>query len=174
MKKFLLALVVLSGAAFSSFAQSGKDGGKFSIGLEAGLPIGDAADGYSFAIGGSLKYDHPLSEGLFVTVSAGYTSLTGKTITVEVEGEEFSGKVPAFGVVPVKAGLKYFFSEGFYGEAQAGAAFGTSEGAGTAFLYSPGIGYNFSENVDAGVRYEAWTKDGGTTSIIGLRVAYSF
>ncbi|MEO6981233.1 MAG: hypothetical protein ABI113_22760, partial [Mucilaginibacter sp.] len=60
MKKILLALFVLGVTACSSFAQTTKsssDAGKFSIGVDAGLPVGTASDVYSFAIGGSLKYD---------------------------------------------------------------------------------------------------------------------
>ncbi|RCH56695.1 hypothetical protein DJ568_02230 [Mucilaginibacter hurinus] len=163
MKKFLLALVVLTGAAFSASAQS--EGGKFSIGVEAGLPVGDLKTTSSFIIGGSLKYDQPVAESTFVTLSAGYSNIQGKT----VGGFKYGNS----SAIPVKAGLKYFFSEGFYGEAQAGAAF-LSDGAGTAFAYAPGVGYSFGGGVDLGVRYEAWTKSGATLSQIGLRLAYSF
>jgi hypothetical protein len=170
MKKFLLALVVLTGAAFSSFAQTSEDGGKFSIGVEAGLPLGDAGDAYSFAIGGSLKYDLPIAENLFANLSAGYTTLSGKTIS--------GFDVPSLNAIPVKAGLKYFFNEGFYGEAQLGAAFLSTKVLGeshstTAFAYAPGIGYKFAGGFDAGVRYETWSKD-GSTSQLALRLAYSF
>lgn len=171
MKKFLLALVLLSGAAFSSFAQSSSDAGKFSIGVEAGLPVGDAKEISSFAIGGSLKYDHPIAEGTFVTLSAGYTKFLLKS--------EFKDAGLSLYGIPVKAGLKYFFAESFYGEAQLGAAFvkASAEGGGsnstTAFAYSPGIGYVLGGGVDLGVRYEAWSKN-GTTSQIAARLAYSF
>ena len=170
MKKFLLALVLLSGAAFSSFAQSSSSTGKFSIGLEAGLPIGDIKDaGGKLFIGGSLKYDQPIGSYTFITLSAGYSTFRGK-----------SG-IRSFGFVPVKAGIKYFFTEGFFGEGQIGAAFSTQGGAGggnaigggTAIAYAPGFGYNFNTNIEVGVRYEAWYKD-GTISQIGLRTAYKF
>lgn len=172
MKKFLLALVLLSGAAFSSFAQSSKEGGKFSIGVEAGLPLGDYKDVSNFVIGGSLKYDHPIAEGTFVTLSAGYSKFLSDDDAKEA-GFKFYG-------IPVKAGLKHFFSEGFYGEAQVGAAFTktTVEGIGsaskTAFAYAPGIGYAFGGGVDLGVRYEGWSLSGGTASQIAARLAFSF
>ena len=169
MKKTLVALVILTGATFSSFAQSSNDGGKFSIGLEAGLPIADFNKTHNFAIGGSVKYDQPIAAGTFVTLSAGYSTFRGK------EG------IRSFGFVPLKAGIKYFFVEGFFGEAQIGAAFSTQGGAGggnaigggTAIAYAPGFGYSFNSNIELGVRYEAWYKD-GTISQIGLRLAYKF
>lgn len=171
MKKFLFALVLLSGAALSSFAQSSSSTGKFSIGLEAGLPVGDIKDaGGKLFIGGSLKYDHPIATGTFFTISAGYTSLSFKEVTVPGLGTIKPGSV---GFVPVKAGIKYFLAESFYGEAQLGAAFSTESGGGTAFAYAPGIGYVLGGGVDLGVRYEGWSKN-GTVSQVAARLAYSF
>lgn len=169
MKKFLLALVLLSGAALSSFAQSSSSTGKFSIGVEAGLPLGDAKNSSNFVIGGSLKYDHPIAENTFITGSAGYNKFIYKS-----DFKDFG----SFYAIPVKVGLKYFFAESFYGEAQLGAAFmnekfeGESANA-TAFAYSPGIGYVLGGGVDLGVRYEGWSKN-GTISQISARLAYSF
>lgn len=165
MKKIILSLIVLSGLAVNSFAQS-NDGGKFSIGVEAGLPVGDASNGYNFVIGGSLKYEQPIADALAFTLTAGYSSFQGKTVAV-------LGKIPAAGFVPVKAGLKIGIADAFYGEAQLGAAFSTQSGGGTAFAYSPGIGYKFSDNVDLGVRYEAWSHN-GTVGQLAARLAYSF
>ncbi|MES2062674.1 MAG: outer membrane beta-barrel protein [Bacteroidota bacterium] len=171
MKKFLLALVLLSGAAFSSFAQTSKDGGKFSIGLEAGLPVGNYKDISSFVIGGSLKYDHPIAEGTFLTLSAGYSKFLSNDDAKALD-LKFSG-------IPVKVGVKYFFAESFYGEAQVGAAFtktsvGSQSNSKTAFAYAPGIGYNLGGGVDIGVRYEGWSLNGGTASQVAARLAYSF
>jgi hypothetical protein len=167
MKRILLTLAVLGGVVCSSFAQSKSDGGgKFSIGLEAGLPVGDASTYNSFVIGGSLKYAQPIASDLAFTISAGYSSFMGKT----VGGVKFGST----GFVPVKAGIKYNFAEAFYGEAQLGASFGTASGSKTGFAYAPGIGYNFGGGVDLGVRYEGWSYSGGTISQIAARLAYSF
>lgn len=162
MKKVLLATLLFVGVASTSFAQ---DGGKFSVGVEAGLPVGDISKAYNFVIGGSLKYDLPIADATAFTITAGYSSFQGKTI--------LGTKIPAAGFVPVKAGIKYFLAESFYGEAQVGAAFSTQSGGGTAFAYSPGIGYKFSDVVDLGVRYEAWSKN-GTVGQIGARLGFSF
>ncbi|MBL4677770.1 MAG: outer membrane beta-barrel protein [Mucilaginibacter sp.] len=170
MKKVLLLLTVICGLTVAAKAQSKSETGKFSIGVEAGLPLGSFGDGYSFGIGGSLKYDQPIAEGTFVTGSAGYTSFIGKSVTIDGFG---TFKNPAAGFVPVKVGVKYFLAESFYGEAQLGAAFSTQSGGGTAFAYSPGIGYAFSPNVDLGIRYEAWSNN-GTVSQVAARLAYSF
>jgi len=170
MKKVLLATLLFLGVAATSFAQ---DGGKFSVGVEAGLPVGDGSKTQSFAIGGSLKYDIPIADALAFTISAGYTSFQGKTTTVSSGANSLTIKYPAAGFVPVKAGIKYFLAESFYGEVQVGAAFSTQSRGGVAFAYSPGIGYKFSDVLDLGVRYEGWSKN-GTVSQIGARLGFSF
>ncbi|MCQ6958090.1 outer membrane beta-barrel protein [Mucilaginibacter aquariorum] len=176
MKKVLLLLTVLCGLSISSFAQSSSEGGKFSIGVEAGLPVGDVKNFTNFVIGGSLKYDHPIAEGTFVTISAGYNKFLAKDEAKDA-GYKFYG-------IPVKAGIKHFFADGFYGEAQLGAAFtkesvnvdgfGNISGSKTAFAYSPGIGYTFGGGLDLGVRYEGWSMSGNTVSQIAARLAFSF
>jgi hypothetical protein len=171
MKKVLLTLAVLGGVAFGTFAQSkSNDVGKFSIGVEAGIPVGDVSNGYNFVIGGSLKYEQPIATDLAFTLSAGYSSFMGKT--VDLGGA--SVKFPNAGFIPVKAGIKYHFAEAFYGEAQLGASFSTESGGKAGFAYSPGIGYNLGGGIDLGVRYEGWSYSGGTTSQVAARLAYSF
>ena len=172
MKKILLLLVVLSAAAFNSFAQTSKsDGsGKFSIGVDPGLPVGNASNYSSFAIGGDLKYSIPAAENFDVSLSAGYTVFTGKTVTID----GVSGNYGDVKGIPVKLAGRYNFdgSTGFFAEVGLGAAF-IQDGGGTAFLYAPGIGYAMDGGFEVGLRYEGWSKN-GSISQIGLRVAYSF
>lgn len=177
MKKILLALFILGGTAFSSFAQTTKDGGKFSIGLEAGLPVGDAHNYSNYVIGGSLKYEYPVANNLFITASAGYSSLHIKSFDYSYNDPGFSFQLHSdggsAGIIPVKVGAKYYFDGHFFGEGQLGAAFVTGEGSGTAFVYSPGVGYTFTGGFEAGVRYEAWSNN-GTIGQAALRLAYRF
>jgi hypothetical protein len=163
MKKFLLALVILGGTAFSSFAQTKSGDGKFSIGFEAGLPVGSQHNFYKSVFGGSLKYELPIAPSTWFTISAGYSSLKAKDF--------FGGG--SIGFIPVKAGIKYYIEQGFFAEGQLGAAFGTKSGTGTSFAYSPGVGYTFDGGFEAGVRYEGWSKN-GTFGQAALRLAYRF
>lgn len=172
MKKQLLTLLLVAGVAASSFAQSKSDssstksGVKFSIGAEAGLPVGDASTGYSFVLGGSAKLEVPTTTNTWLTVSAGYNAFFLKDL--------FKGYgIPSTsGFVPVKAGLKCYTSDFFF-EAQAGIVWSTDSGGGHAFAWSPGIGYTFKGGFEAGVRYEGWTND-GTVGQISARLAYRF
>lgn len=172
MKKILFAILFVVGAAGTSFAQSSSETGKFSIGLNAGLPIGSAHDVSSFAGGLDLKYDLPIATGTFFTISGGYTRFFYKgevKDALKSIGIDKSGQ----GFIPLKAGVKHYFDQGFYGEGQLGAVFSTESGGGTGFAYAPGIGYTFAGGFDLGVRYEGWSKD-GTTSQVALRLGISF
>ena len=170
MKKLLLSIVVSGIATLSSYAQtesssSTKETGKFSIGAEAGLPVGDASTLFSVVLGGSVKYEIPTAKHTYFTISVGYNNFVLKS--------EFSVLGPSSGVIPLKAGLKYYAADGFFLEGQAGVAIATASGGGSSFVYAAGLGYTFS-SLEVGVRYEGWPKDGATTSQIGFRLAYRF
>jgi len=82
--------------------------------------------------------------------------------------------------VPIKAGLRYFISEYIYGGGEAGVSFSTANGngSGIAFAYNPSVGVEFpvsnTGSIDAGIRYEGWSRGSGTRSFIGLHVGYNF
>ena len=138
------------------------------IGLNVGVPTSDA---YSFAIGGDLRYQFNVDKQLSIPVTAGYTHLSGKEIGNSGVNYE------SFGYIPVKAGAKYFFNEsgsGLYGLAELGPAFGTNEGSGTSFVYSPAIGYSWDNGLDLGAKYEGLSKNSANTGYFGLRLAYGF
>lgn len=143
---------------------------KLGIGLTAGLPT---SDGYNFVGGLDLRYQFDIDKQLSIPVTAGYTHMFAKDITVG--NTTFDGV--DYGYVPVKAGVKYFFNDsgsGVYGLAELGAGFGTKSGSGTSFVYSPAVGYAWSNGLDLGVKYEGLAQNGTSTGFFGLRLAYGF
>jgi hypothetical protein len=86
--------------------------------------------------------------------------------------DEFGGG--SVGMIPVKAGAKIFFAESAYFSGELGAGFGTEDGAKTAFLWAPGVGYGFDNGLDLGLRYEGAEYKGASLGQIALRVAYGF
>lgn len=178
-------LSVAAKAQTTTTSTTTKDGIRYSIGVEAGIPVGSLKDSHKWNLGGSVQADIPVASQLFVTVNAGYNNIFGKKDVGGIAGAD----VENIQLLPVKAGLKYFVIPNFYVQGEAGAAFllnkdKTGVDKSTAFVYAPQVGVQFpvSANgnfIDAGVRYEATTKytsgvDDSKVSFLGLRVAYGF
>lgn len=141
---------------------------KLGIGIIGGIPTSDA---YNVALGADLRYQFNVDKQLSIPVTAGYTHLKGKEIG------NTGIDVPSYGYIPVKVGAKYFFNDsgaGVYGLAELGAGFGTKDGSGTAFVYSPALGYAWSNGIDLGVKYEGLARNSTSTGYFGLRLAYGF
>lgn len=172
MKKLFLLTALAGVFAFSNVkAQDpAMQGKKLGIGAEFAFPMGDFGEFSDFGYGGSLMYQHPVSEKFKVTGSAGYLNFKSK--------ENFVGVTLNSGYIPVKAGARYYIAENFFAGGELGAVFSTESGGGTAFAYTPGIGVEFpvADNgaVELGARYEGWSANGGTSSFIGLRAAFNF
>ncbi len=175
MKKLFLVLAIAAIATSAIAQEDTRDKPfLFSIGLEGALPVGDFGDAYSFGIGGTVQGEYKAAEDLGITLNAGYITYSGKDITVSGVG---IFKVPSFGLIPVLAGVKYYFGGGAYAHGQLGAGFGTDEGDGVNFMYSPGLGYLFAPGFDAELKYTGLSSSGedtGSANSIGLRLAYNF
>ena len=177
MKKLILSLAIIAIGVSSVSAQTKKKEAskdkdfKFSVGLEAALPLGTFGDAYSFGIGGTVQADYTVADKFAITLNTGYIDYLGKTVTIG----GVSYKYASYGIVPLLAGAKYHFTEGLYGSAQLGLSFGTGAGGGSNFTYVPGIGYNITKDFDVLLKYVGMSsKGGGSSSSIGLRVAYTF
>ncbi len=149
---------------------------KFSVGLELGIPTGDARNAYSIGFGGSGKIEIPVAPQTFFTATAGYTSFyLNENIRNVYRAVGIS--VEPTGFVPLKVGVKYYFSPIFYGEGEIGAAIGTNKGSSTAFAYAPGIGVSLPvvgrKAVDIGFRFEGWAYNYNFNQV-AFRVAYKF
>lgn len=154
MKKIILSLTILA-FAFGAKAQDMK----LSAGVNAGV---STSTGANFAFGADLQADFGLDESLAVTASAGYENFRWK-------GGGGSGFIPLLG------GAKFTFGDSqVYGHAQLGYGIATWSGGGGFFAYAPSVGYKINDNVDASIKYLAFTKSGGTLGMIGVRVAYNF
>jgi hypothetical protein len=158
---------------------------RYSIGVDAGIPVGDFKHSHKWNLGGSAQGDIPVANQLFVTVNAGYNNIFGKSDFKGIPGND----VADVKLIPVKAGLKFFPVQNFYVQGEAGASFllnkkDTYNDKSVAFVYAPQVGVQFPVSasgnfIDAGVRYEATTKfnkaiDNSKVQFVSLRVAYGF
>jgi len=159
-KKGLLVLAFSFFAATGAFAQ-------FSIGLDLAMPMGTWSDFAGIGFGASARYDGAINDNLSWSGSLGYLSFSGKDYTIPG-----FGTIPgtSVGMVPIQAGVKYYFTEsnaGFYGAADLGMWIGTASGSSSEFGISPGVGYRVG-SFDIAARYNIVSD----LNSLGFRFAY--
>ncbi len=135
------------------------------IGVNAGVPVGDASNFTSFKAGAELKGQVMINPHLGAGVTAGYNQYFGKN------------NAPDFGAIPLGAFLRYYAqSEGFFAGIDGGYTVFTnmSNNTGAAFL-KPQIGYhNYSWNYFA--YYNAILRSsakGPDINDVGIGVSYN-
>lgn len=168
--KILLPFLALfiSGLATAQDAQKFR----FSVGPELSFATGSFALTHSVGFGATIQAEIPLQQNLYGTATTGFIVYGGKSSSVNTKNKSQT-------IIPIKVGIKYFFIGGFYGAAQIGVGIlGNYEtNKGTAFAYTPQIGYEFKTKsgkaVDATFKYDGYSKN-GTIEAIGFRLAYIF
>ncbi|PWS31327.1 hypothetical protein [Pedobacter paludis] len=177
MFKFKLVLVLFAlSVTLNTRAQNSTNLG---VGAEIGLPSGNFTSLTGIGLGASLKFDVPVSSNLAITLNGGFMNFFGKHNQIM--------NIKDLTYIPVKAGLKYQLSEGFYAEGQVGASLPLNNDQKTLFVWSPGIGNLFrlsgKNKLDLGIRYEAWTgkndnlvilNSSNAKGFVGIRFAYVF
>ncbi|MBL7952974.1 MAG: hypothetical protein JNM62_14795 [Flavobacteriales bacterium] len=181
MKKIILSMAAVT-LAGGLLAQSNQ----LSLGVDLALPLGDFGDAYSLGVGPTVGFEVPVGDNLGVTLQAGYDILMVKS--------ELSDFVKSASMIPVQAGLKYYFmeqQEGFYGHGQIGihatsvkseeftilgVTIPSETASSTNLSWAIGAGY-MMEKLDIGLRYNSISPDSDVdgakaSSYIGLRVAY--
>jgi hypothetical protein len=168
-----LILVFASVIALSSVhAQTGKN--QVGIAFEAGLPMGDFGDAFKTGFGGSIKYLHGVGSAGQVSLTSGYTTFSAKDLPAD-----YSVKAS---IIPILVGYRHNFSGayvepqvgyGIYGSKVKGGGFDESSSDG-AFTWAIGLGYAMEQGLDIGARYQSASKDGSTTSLVGLHIGYNF
>jgi hypothetical protein len=170
MKKIFLAVAVTA-ICTGAFAQKGSDRKfGFSAGPEIGFATGNFNNTNSIGIGASVQAEFNVAPSTNITLTTGYLSYAGRSAGSGI-------KYKAAGVLPFKAGVKYYLSEGFYGAAQLGAGW-FNNGRGTALAYTPMLGYEFNTKtdkaVDASFKYDGYSINGSGFGSVGFRLAYRF
>ena len=154
---------------------------RLGIGLETGATTGfnDNKD-LKIALGGTARLQYSFNSKLAATLTSGYYNFFLKNRHFYSPDGLFYSKTVGFnqGMVPVKLGLKYYLTGGFYAIGEAGAGFETSVGKDTKLILAPGLGYA-KGHLDLGLRYENFsdvTKSSykNNYGLVGLRIAYGF
>ena len=170
MKKFLLVAAIAVCGMFSANAQG------FKVGVNAGYTIGDEffKEYYGLQVGLDVAYTWQVSENLNVGATTGYLRYFGEEknissgmLTLTIEAEDL-------GYIPVAGTLQYAFNESWFVGADLGYAIYVGEGNGDGgFYYVPKVGW-MNESIELYVAYRGISIEGGSSSVIGLGVAYKF
>jgi len=178
MKKVLLIAAI---AVFGFTSVQAQEGG-IKLGINVGLPVGDAGDVSSFGAALDFAYLFTVADSFQVGPATGYSHYFGKTETfmgVDIEYDDIQ-------FIPLAASARFSLDTLFFG-ADLGYAIGIGDGMDGGFYYRPKIGYNFgplsliasytgvsiakSTETFMGVEF---TTGGGTFSAITLGAEFSF
>lgn len=159
MKKLFLGALMIA-FSFSVNAQ-----GSFNVGVNAGIPTGDAKDGYTFALGLDVNYLFEVSDAFEVGPSVSYLTYFGDEIGgFDIDNASF---------LPISAAARFAAGDAFTLGADLGYALGLSpDGNDGGFYYRPMVGYDISENFMLQATYSGVSVDGGTFSSFGLGAVF--
>ncbi len=156
MKKLLLVVVFTIFGFVGSYAQS-----EFRIGVNAGVPLGDADDISTFNFGADFAYLFGVTDVFSVGPLVGYSHFFG-----ENDFEDFS-------FVPLAASGRFSFSEAFFIGADLGYAIGADDGNDGGFFYRPKLGYNFGI-IALIASYSGIEVAGGSFNSVNLGIEFGF
>ncbi len=175
--------VLLLAVLFTGFINAQSQG--ISIGANVALPMGDWSDGANTGFGGTATYERSFTPNVTGQVYAGYITFGGESFT----DPDFGDYSYSTSMIPIMAGVKYFFQpgKGFYANALLGvhlynfstsypdefAAYEVSESS-TEFSFGLGAGYEIPVGGKNAVDITAHYMLISDANYIGARIAYRF
>ena len=172
-KLFLTGALALFGLMNAQKTEPG-----FRLGVNAGLPVGDFGNAYSFTAGADLAYLYPLAENFRLGVATGYSHYFGKKTKTDLILVTLKNEVPDVGIIPVAATAEFTLGDSnvFLG-ADLGYAFFTKKdlkNENGSFYYQPKLGYAVDKIHDLYFSYKGFARDGGNIGSVNLGYAYNF
>ncbi|QBA63659.1 outer membrane beta-barrel protein [Muriicola soli] len=158
MKKVLFTAFLFV-AGLSLQAQEGP-----SIGINAGIPTGDASDFSGFSLGIDFTYLWSVSDKFDAGAAVGFSNAFGKEIetglgSIEIDDIQF---------LPVAAAGRVHLTEDFSAGVDLGYAVGINDGNDGGFYYRPMVGYSLNEKLGLSLSYTGISLDGGDWNTINL------
>lgn len=141
----------------------GQAQGDLRLGINAGLPVGDADSFTSFNLGADVSYLFGVGDSFSAGPMVGVSHFFGK--------EENGFEVDDITFLPIAATGRIGFNGGFFLGADLGYALGINEGNDGGFYYKPKIGYSFGM-MNVNLAYSGISSDGFTTSAITAGVEF--
>lgn len=160
MKTTILTAAIALLSVTSAFSQEGN----FTIGVNGGIPVGDAEELSTFNLGADVAYRFAFAEQFELGGVAAYSHFFGDS------GEEgdVSWEVDDFQFLPLAASAR-FNASNFFAGADVGYALGINEDNEGGFYYRPHVGFNLG-NIGILGSYAGISRDGFTVATVNLGV----
>ncbi|MCP9750804.1 hypothetical protein [Ferruginibacter sp. HRS2-29] len=138
-------------------------GFKFSGGATLAVPSSNLPL-WSVGAGVDLLMQYGITHDFAITGDAGFTNLFGRR-----------NGIKNYTIVPVRVGARFFATPKFYIAAKTGVGFLKVKGidGATALAYTVGGGYMVAKQLDLGVAYDGYSKN-GTIGMVAFRAGYFF
>lgn len=164
MKKITIVFVLslLFSHAEAQKKQGDALGFKFSVGATLAVPSSNLPL-WSVGAGVDLLMQYGITHNLALTGDVGFTDLFGRL------------DIKDYSIVPIRVGARFFPTSKFYLAAKTGVGFLKVKGikGATALAYAVGGGYMVGKQLDLGLSYDGYSKN-GTIGLVAVRVGYFF
>ncbi len=162
MKKLILLLAL-------TFVGSSVFGQGFRVGVEAGIPVGDASDITTFHLGADLAYLFPTSDLFSVGGLIGFSHYFGDDFDTPLGNIS----VDDFSFLPIAATARFGFSDFLFVGGDLGYAIGISSDNDGGFYYRPKVGYGLG-NLAIIASFSGISVSGGDVSSVNLGLEFGF
>ncbi|CAM1373769.1 outer membrane beta-barrel protein [Tenacibaculum xiamenense] len=159
MKKLVFIIAVMLGVSIQ--AQEGE----FNVGVNAGLPIGDTNNVYSFTLGAEANYLFNVADNFKAGPSVAFVNFFGK----DINDNQGFGDIQ---FLPIAAAARYQASDKFTVGADIGYGVGINTGNDGGFYYRPLVSYEVADNIAVQGSYNGISADGGSVNSIGLGILF--
>jgi len=155
-------------AQTSSTSMSSTSGMAFKVGVGAQAGIFPDKSEMDYGYGADLRLQYDLSPSVAITASGGYTKLKWK------------GSPLNFEFIPLMGGVKAFVVDRMFLTGGAGTGLALKDGANMNFIYTGGLGYEWNNGLEVGVKYEGYVNNSSSdlyfmkTGQYALRLGYNF
>jgi hypothetical protein len=164
MKKSIFVFIFSAFFLFSNGQKKHGDalGFKFSGGVTLVVPSSNLPL-WSVGAGIDLLMQYGITHDLALTGDVGFTDLFGRL------------DIKDYTIVPIRVGVRFFPTSKFYLAAKTGVGFLKVKGIEgvTALAYAVGGGYMLGKQLDLGVSYDGYSKN-GTIGVVAVRLGYFF
>lgn len=163
MKKIILLLALVFMGFGSIFGQG------IRVGVNAGIPVGDAKDITTFQLGADIAYLFPVSDLFSVGGLVGYSRYF-------IDDDAFPGisqNIDDFSFLPIAATARFGFENSLFVAGDLGYAIGISDGNDGGFYYRPKVGYSLGP-VAIIASFSGISVDGGDVSSVNLGIEFGF